>query len=144
MHYLERIDFRNIGVNYFDFRFEPPLDMYTQLTSVIPHKYSHILPTELKKLSSTADSPVIDMFPMTYPIDMINKTLLYKCVPHIPFLDVSRIESAVQECRLSKEEIIRSTCESEYIFDRITKTKTKSKKSKSIAKTKTKTNVSIG
>lgn len=124
MLYLEKADFRNCdNLDYFDFLKEPPLDMYTQLTSVIPHKYSHILPHELKKLSSKADSPVIDMFPMTYPIDMINKTMLYKCVPHIPFLDVSRIENVVLKCKLSKDEIIRSTCRSEYVFDRITKTK---------------------
>lgn len=84
-----------------------PVDMYTQLVSVIPPTYSYILPESLRYLNHSIESPIIDMFPLSYHIDMINKTQLYKCIPIIPYLDVGRIEKALNGIKLSKDETIR-------------------------------------
>lgn len=84
--------------------YEPRIDMYTQLVSVIPSVYSNILPSNLRYLNSSYDSPIIDLYPIKYQIDMINKTQLYKCVPIIPFLDISRVEKCVKSVKLSKSE----------------------------------------
>lgn len=123
MNYLEKTDI--VSSEYgIEFIKEGPLDMYTQLVSVIPQKYSYILPTSLRALSGSANSPVIDMYPTTYPIDMINKTILYKCIPHIPYLDVARIEKAVSELKLTKNEIIRSTPSDVFEFGSVKNLKT--------------------
>lgn len=87
---------------------DDPVDMYTQLVSIIPAVYSNILPEGLRYLSNSIDSPIIDMYPIAYEIDMINKTQLYKCVPMIPYLNVSRVEKCVKIIKLSKNEKLRS------------------------------------
>lgn len=71
------------------------VNIYSQLLSVIPPSYSHILPKEIQYLNSSYKSPIIDMYPSCYKIDMINKTKLYKCVPLIPYLDIDRIEKNI-------------------------------------------------
>jgi 5'-3' exonuclease len=86
---------------------EVPVDMYTQLVSVIPSTYSNILPNALRHLNNSPDSPIIDMYPLTYEIDMINKTQLYKCIPMIPYLDVGRVENAIKGMILSNSDKIR-------------------------------------
>jgi len=101
----------NVGFDV-EFDFEPQVDMYTQLVSVIPQRHSHILPSNLRCLSSSADSEVIDMYPITYPLDMAGKTILYKCLPHVPYLDIERVEKAIQhavhQTPYTKAEIERS------------------------------------
>lgn len=86
----------------------PPVSMYTQLVSVIPAKYSYILPKSLRHLNCSYESPIIDMFPTIYNIDMIYKTQLYKCIPIIPSIDVNRIIDCVSKLPLSNDEILRS------------------------------------
>jgi 5'-3' exonuclease len=137
MQYLERTDI--VASEYgIEFTQEKPLDMYTQLVSVIPQRYAHILPYSLQSLSGSANSPVIDMYPTTYPLDMINKTILYKCVPHIPYLDVTRIERAVRELKLTEKETIRAIGDSEFLFKRAASgTKPKSRKTESKTQSKT-------
>jgi 5'-3' exonuclease len=93
----------------FNVNFEKPVNMYTQLVSVIPATYSHILPKPLSTLNSSAESPIIDMYPLVYDIDMINKTQLYKCVPIIPYLDLNRVIEVVDGIKLSNSDKIRST-----------------------------------
>ena len=86
----------------FNTKYQEPVNMYTQLVSVVPPSYSHILPLELQHLNSTIDSAIIDMFPIGYKIDMINKTQLYKCVPMIPYLNASRVDKCITDIKLSK------------------------------------------
>jgi 5'-3' exonuclease len=80
-----------------EIKYHDPIDMHTQLVSVIPPSFSHILPKSLQHLNSSKDSPIIDMFPLTYEIDMIYKTQLYKCIPMIPYLDIDRVDQAVKQ-----------------------------------------------
>jgi len=74
---------------------EKAINMNTQLLCVIPPQFSHILPPNIKHLNSSINSPIIDMFPMMYKLDMINKTQLYKCIPILPYLDIDRVEKAI-------------------------------------------------
>lgn len=102
------IYFKNRDImNDFESSFEGPVDMYTQLVSVIPAAHAYILPKSLQHLNHSLESPIIDMFPLTYEIDMINKTQLYKCVPIIPYLDVKRVEDAVKDLILSEKDKMR-------------------------------------
>lgn len=97
---------------------EGPVDMFTQLVSVIPAAYSHILPKTLQHLNNSPDSPVIDMFPLVYKIDMINKTQLYKCIPLIPYLDIKRVEDAIKDIKVSNIDKERSKISEPIDFGR--------------------------
>lgn len=122
MNYLERIGVDENPDFEVGFKFEPMLDMYTQLVSVIPQRHSNILPKNLRSISSSADSQVIDMYPTTFPLDMICKTVLYKCLPHVPYLDVERIEkaisAAVSASQYTELELCRSTTLDDIYYDR--------------------------
>lgn len=89
--------------------YQGPVNMYTQLVSVIPSIYSDILPSGLRYLNSSVESPVIDLFPIKYEIDMINKTQLYKCIPIIPYLDVARVDECIKKITLTQEEQKRAS-----------------------------------
>ena len=92
--------------------FEPlktdPVDMFAQLVSVVPVVYSDILPNALRYISSSINSPVIDMFPIGYDIDTLYKTQLYKCIPMIPYLDIDRVEQCVLNAKLSSTDLLYS------------------------------------
>jgi 5'-3' exonuclease len=77
-----------------------PINIFTQLVSIIPPAFSDVLPVELKNLVCSYKSPIIDMYPMNYKIDMINKTKFYKCIPLIPYLDIERVENAVLQINI--------------------------------------------
>lgn len=102
--YLKR---KNI-MKSFDVDNSKPINMYTQLVSVIPATYSYILPKKLQYLSCSNKSPIIDMYPSVYKLDMIYKTQLYKCIPIIPYLDLNRVILAVENIQLEKNEYNRS------------------------------------
>lgn len=97
---------KNKDINTFNTSSNPPIDIYTQLVSIIPSAYSSILPQPLRYFSNSMSSPIIDLYPIRYDIDMINKTQLYKCVPIIPYLDISRVESCVNKVKLSDSDIL--------------------------------------
>jgi 5'-3' exonuclease len=98
---------RNVMTDY-NVPYQEPVNIYTQLVSVVPSVYSDILPEGLKYLSSSVESPIIDLFPIKYEIDMINKTQLYKCVPMIPYLDVSRVDECIKKINLTNHEKLRT------------------------------------
>ena len=53
------------------------------------------LKQKLRFLNSSSNSPIIDMYPIIYNLDMCNKTQLYKCIPILPYLDIDRVEKAI-------------------------------------------------
>lgn len=107
-------------MKHFNIKYEIPVDIYTQLVSVIPSTYAHILPKHLTDLSNSAYSPLIDLFPQSYHIDMIYKTQLYKCVPIIPYLDVKRVEAEVFKLSTlsSHNDKIKSAIVDQFIFEK--------------------------
>jgi 5'-3' exonuclease len=103
---LQYIKKKNI-MKDFNIMFQKPVGIYTQLVSVIPSAYNNILPEPLRYLNSSYKSPIIDMYPLTYELDMINKTQLYKCIPIIPYLDLDRIIDIVNKIKLNKTDLER-------------------------------------
>lgn len=93
----------NHKINNIQIPFQQPVNMYTQLVGVIPSVYADILPEPYRYLSRSSKSPIIDMFPTSYHIDMINKTQLYKCIPIIPYLDIERVENIVTSIKLNEQ-----------------------------------------
>jgi 5'-3' exonuclease len=100
------LKYKNITED-FEVKYADPVDIFTQLVSVVPSAYSYILPKSLQYLCSSVESPIIDMFPLTYKIDMINKTQLYKCVPMIPYLDMDRVHNIVKQISVDESDNIK-------------------------------------
>ena len=64
-----------------------------QLISILPNKSSYLLPEPLRVLSS-ADSPIVDMYPIEYDTDCEGKKYDYEGIVIIPIVDVKRLRKA--------------------------------------------------
>ena len=122
----------------FNVEYAKPIEIYTQLVGVIPPTYSHILPEPLRHLNNSIDSPIIDMFPLTYEMDRLYKTQLYKCIPIIPYLDIDRVAAAVKSIKLSEHDTNKITYCDDFMFERYENVKIKSGKIKISTSTKNK------
>jgi len=106
-----------IDINLIKFQKSKPLQPCEQLLAVLPPPCAYMLPKEYKKLILSADSPIIDMYPEKIKLDMINKSLYWKCIPYIPRIDIKRIENATKNIKLSKFEKSRNSTKEVYIFE---------------------------
>jgi len=98
-------------INTVDFTFPKTkaLNPCTQLLSVLPPACSNLLPLNYRQLLISDHSEVIDMYPTSINLDMINKCMYYQCIPHIPCVDIKRIKNAISKLKLTKDEKIRNT-----------------------------------
>lgn len=101
VNFLEDNDF---DINLIKFDNQPPVDIMTQLISVIPSDYANILPQKYQKLVTNSESPIIDLFPKNVQLDMINKNYYWQCIPLIPYLEIDRIIEVVKNIELSNDE----------------------------------------
>tara|TARA_Y100000780_G_scaffold232569_1_gene266671 strand:- start:15934 stop:17688 length:1755 start_codon:yes stop_codon:yes gene_type:complete len=95
-------------INDIKFKENYPLTPCQQLLAVLPPACSNLLPLKYRKIVHDDTSEIIDLFPLKFGLDMINKDANWKCVPMIPYVESSRIEKATSKLVLSKEEKIRN------------------------------------
>lgn len=74
-----------------------PLTPLEQLLSIVPGKCSYLLPEPLRFLSTSAESPIIDMFPINFEIDLEGKKNEYECTILLPHIDPERLRDAFNE-----------------------------------------------
>jgi len=82
----------NMNDKFIDILYEEPIDIKTQLLSVIPKQYKHILEKNIKeKYNKFSNNNVTKyMFP-TKPHIELNKELYWMCEPNIPQIDIELI-----------------------------------------------------
>lgn len=68
-----------------------------QLLAIIHPVYSHLLPKNIRYLMIDKNSPIIDLYPIYFEEDSINKTVLYKSIPYLPQIDINRIRKALKK-----------------------------------------------
>ena len=102
-NYLAKSD---LDLNSINFDKAQPFSPCVQLLSVLPPACSHLIPKKYQELISNPDSPIIDLFPSSVELDMINKDMYWMAVPMLPILDVSRIKKAVGNIKLSPSDLI--------------------------------------
>ena len=107
---------KNININDIQFESSSSLVPCTQLLSVLPPASSYILPESYRELVHNIDSPIIYMYPTVFKLDMINKDVHWKCIPHIPPVDINELKKAVCDHKLTKEEEIRNTILPNFIY----------------------------
>lgn len=100
-----RTDKKNIG----------PLDCFTQLLCVIPPSCCDVLPKNMRHLTTSKTSPIIDMYPSYVTLDCINKDQYWQCIPNVPYLDVERIQQCVKNVKIDTNDQRNKTLQ-EYSF----------------------------
>jgi 5'-3' exonuclease len=92
-----------------DFIFEDswPLSPLEQLVAILPSKSSYLLPEPLRMLSTSDNSPIIDMFPTDFEIDLDGKAQEYEGVCLLPHIDEIRLANAFADAEKSLSEYDR-------------------------------------
>lgn len=73
-----------------------PFLPFEQLMSVLPAASGHTLPPIFRPLMSDADSPIIDFYPVEFPIDMDGKKRAWQGISLLPFIDEKRLLEVVR------------------------------------------------
>jgi len=94
----------NFDINDVNLQYQESLPIYVQLLSVLPPKFNNLLPKNYRHLTTTFESPIIDMYPLKYDIDKTYKSRLYQCVPLIPNINIERVISSVEKLKLTDRE----------------------------------------
>lgn len=89
------------------FNLAESLSPLEQLLSIIPPKSSKLLPEPLRFLLTDKDSPIIDLYPLNFDIDLDGKKNEYEgipLIPHINYYDIKKSFALVKN-KLSKEDL---------------------------------------
>ncbi|KAJ7472590.1 exonuclease II [Mycena latifolia] len=111
-HYAPRIsDLR--GVDRMEFKFElgRPFRPFEQLMGVLPVASKEHIPLAYQDLMYSANSPILDFYPLEFEQDLNGKKQDWEAIVKIPFIDEARLLSAMQsrEHRLTAEEQRRNS-----------------------------------
>lgn len=88
-------------IDSFDFEqeFAPsrPFSQFEQLLAILPAKSNYLLPEPLRCLNTSADSPIIDLYPLEFDIDYDGKQQDYEAVICLVPADPERIRAAFKK-----------------------------------------------
>lgn len=102
-----------------DFSKSQPLQPLEQLLAVLPSASHKLVPTAFASLmTDPMASPIIDFYPLEFEADLNGKKNAWEAVVKIPFIDESRLLSAMMERspRLTKTEQTRNRSAPSIIF----------------------------
>ena len=78
-----------------NFKLGQPFRPFEQLMGVLPDRSKKIVPTVYHPLMTESSSPIIDFYPRDFELDMNGKKMEWEAVVKIPFIDESRLLSAM-------------------------------------------------
>ncbi|CAI7624593.1 unnamed protein product [Penicillium bialowiezense] len=110
-HYAPMISDVNAGLGAdMEFKLGQPFRPYDQLMGVLPDRSKKIVPTAYWDLMTSPDSPIYDFYPRDFDLDMNGKKMEWEAVVKIPFIDETRLLSALKtkEHLLSADEKARN------------------------------------
>lgn len=95
-----------------------PFKPLQQLMGVLPPASSKLLPPAWRPLMTEASSPIKEFYPDSFEIDMNGKKSPWEGIALIPFIDETRLLTALDSVKtpLTEEENARNTPGKEYVF----------------------------
>lgn len=107
-----------IDMNVFNFnrQSQKPISALSQLLAVIPPQRNKLLPINYRKLITSSQSLIIDMYPTCVTVDTMNKDQRFKCVPNLPTIDIDRINNAIKNIELTPMEKERNLVQEPIII----------------------------
>ena len=100
------VGIKNSNINNTQFKSSMPITPFKQLLIVIPKEYDYIIP---KSLLETINKDSKDhIFIQNLILDTTNKTVFWKCVPYLPFIDHATVNEIYDNTKFSKEDSIRN------------------------------------
>lgn len=88
------VDIKNIEI---EFTKGIPFKPFEQLMGVMPAASNHTIPEVFRSLMSDEDSPIIDFYPVDFPIDLNGRKFAWQGVALLPFIDEERLLKAMAE-----------------------------------------------
>lgn len=88
--------FKKYDMDKITFNLGKPLKPIEQLLNVLPPQSNYLLPDKYQYLMTHYKSPIIDLYPIDYQLDMLYKKKYWQCIPILPDLDIERVKKAVQ------------------------------------------------
>lgn len=85
-----------VGEEGIKFETGQPFNPYEQLMAVLPAASGHTLPEIFRDLMSNPESEIIDFYPEDFQIDMNGAKMAWQGIALLPFIDESRLLSAVR------------------------------------------------
>ncbi|KAI9744255.1 MAG: 5'-3' exoribonuclease 1 [Claussenomyces sp. TS43310] len=79
-----------------DFKLGQPFHPYEQLMGVLPDRSKKIIPAVYHELMTDPKSPIIDFYPRDFDLDMNGKKMEWEAVVKIPFINESRLLTAME------------------------------------------------
>ncbi|KAJ3194760.1 5'-3' exoribonuclease 2 [Irineochytrium annulatum] len=111
-------DFDFIGELNITFNLGQPFKPIEQLMGVLPAASRMHIPSVFHPLMTNDDSPIIDFYPLTFPIDLNGKKYAWQGVALLPFIEEERLFKAMEPLYggLTDAEVARNTLGNEVIF----------------------------
>src|ERR1700742_3721521 len=78
-----------------NFKLGQPFHPFQQLMGVLPDRSKKILPECYWDLMTNPESPIIDFYPREFELDMNGKKMEWEAVVKIPFIDETRLLTAM-------------------------------------------------
>ena len=97
----------DFDINNIIFEKKESIPIFVQLLAVLPSSFNEYLPRSYRFLTTTIESPIIDMFPVKYKTDTTYQTQRFKCPQMIPHAELSRLMKASKNLKLTTHEKIR-------------------------------------
>jgi 5'-3' exoribonuclease 2 len=111
-------DFRAIGDLNITFEKSRPFSPIEQLMGVFPAASRQHIPKPFHFLMTNPESPIIDFYPVEFPIDLNGKKYAWQGVALLPFIDADRLVKAMTpfHAKLTAEELHRNTMGNDILF----------------------------